>query len=154
MPRGDGQGPPDGARRGYGRGGGRGKGCGWGRGQGQRARDRCRTSRRGQAAGPADFPSAVLPTRPESLERTEKQAAATEKSSDVPNARGAEPPSRTATLIAHVDEEACTPCGACQAVCPTDAITLGEAIVKVNAELCCGCGACAEVCPSQAIRLF
>ena len=57
------------------------------------------------------------------------------------------------TLVACVDEKACTPCGACQAVCPTEAITLGEVAVRVNAEVCCGCGACVEVCPNGAISL-
>jgi ferredoxin len=55
--------------------------------------------------------------------------------------------------VASVDEAACTLCGACQAVCPTEAITLGTTAVKVNAETCCGCGACVEVCPTGAIRL-
>ena len=55
--------------------------------------------------------------------------------------------------IASVDEAACTVCGACQAVCPTEAITLGETAVKVNAEACCGCGACVEVCPNGAVSL-
>jgi ferredoxin len=63
------------------------------------------------------------------------------------------PPSRKATPVACVDEKACTPCGACQAVCPTEAITLGDVAVRVNAELCCGCGACVEVCPNSAITL-
>ena len=60
---------------------------------------------------------------------------------------------RNAMPVACVDEKACTPCGACQAVCPTEAITLGEVAVRVNADLCCGCGACVEVCPNGAIRL-
>ncbi len=60
---------------------------------------------------------------------------------------------RNRVPIACVDEGACTLCGACQTVCPTEAITLGEAAVKVNTELCCGCGACVEVCPNGAIRL-
>ncbi|HUU83965.1 MAG TPA: 4Fe-4S binding protein [Phycisphaerae bacterium] len=55
--------------------------------------------------------------------------------------------------VARVDEEACTPCAACQAVCPTEAITLCETAVRVNAQLCRGCGACVAVCPSGAIRL-
>ena len=59
----------------------------------------------------------------------------------------------TTPRVALVDEEACTPCGACQAACPTEAIGLGETAVMVNAELCCGCGACVEVCPSEAIGL-
>ncbi len=62
-------------------------------------------------------------------------------------------PGRNATPVAYVDEQACKLCGACQAVCPTEAITLGEVAVRVNAEVCCGCGACVEVCPNGAIRL-
>lgn len=55
--------------------------------------------------------------------------------------------------VAVVVEEACTLCGACQAACPTEAITLGKTAVKVNAKACCGCGACVEVCPNGALRL-
>ena len=62
-------------------------------------------------------------------------------------------PSSNTKPVACVDEEACTPCGACQAVCPTEAITLGETAVKVNAAVCCGCSACVEVCPNGAISL-
>ena len=62
------------------------------------------------------------------------------------------PDSKT-TFVACVDEEACTPCGACQAACPTEAISLGETAVKVDADKCCGCGACVEVCPRGAIKL-
>jgi MinD superfamily P-loop ATPase len=57
-------------------------------------------------------------------------------------------------LVATVDETECTPCGACQSVCPSEAITLGESAVKVNAQACSGCGACAEVCPNGAIKLL
>ena len=56
-------------------------------------------------------------------------------------------------VVASVDQAVCTLCGACQPVCPTEAITLGETTVKVNARACCGCGACVEVCPNGAIRL-
>ena len=62
-------------------------------------------------------------------------------------------PDRGGTHVADVDEEACTLCGACQTVCPTEAISLGETAVKVDADRCCGCGACVEVCPSGAIRV-
>jgi energy-converting hydrogenase A subunit P len=55
--------------------------------------------------------------------------------------------------VASVVEAECTLCGACLALCPTEAITLGETAVKVNAEACCGCGACVEACPTGAIRL-
>ena len=62
-------------------------------------------------------------------------------------------PGRDATPTAHVDEEACKLCGACQAVCPTEAISLGATAIKVNAVACCGCGACAEACPNDAINV-
>ena len=62
-------------------------------------------------------------------------------------------PDRDATPVAHVDEEACKLCGACQAVCPTEAISLGDTAVKVSAEACCGCGACVEACPNDAIKV-
>lgn len=58
-----------------------------------------------------------------------------------------------AAPVARIDEAACTLCGACQAACPTEAITLGETAFKVNAEACCGCGACVEVCPTEAVSL-
>lgn len=60
---------------------------------------------------------------------------------------------RGATPVAHVDEEACKLCGACQTVCPTEAISLGDTAAKVSTEACCGCGACVEACPTDAIKL-
>ncbi len=60
---------------------------------------------------------------------------------------------RIATPVAHVDEGACELCGACQAVCPTEAISFGDTAVKVSAEACCGCGACVEACPNDAINV-
>lgn len=62
-------------------------------------------------------------------------------------------PDRNAIPVARVDEEACKLCGACQAVCPTEAISLGATAVKVSAEACCGCGACVEACPNDAIKV-
>ena len=44
------------------------------------------------------------------------------------------------TPVARIDEAACILCGACQATCPTQAITLSEDAVSVNLELCRGCG--------------
>jgi ferredoxin len=56
--------------------------------------------------------------------------------------------------VASVDGEACTLCGACEPVCPTEAITLGESVAEVNAAACSGCGACVDVCPNEAIKLI
>ena len=83
----------------------------------------------------------------------EEQAVAVEQPLPVVTGRAGRLPARDATPVACVDEHACTPCGACQAVCPTEAIRLGDGTVKVNADACCGCGACVEVCPNGAIRL-
>jgi NADH-quinone oxidoreductase subunit F len=53
-----------------------------------------------------------------------------------------------------IDEEACTGCGACLKVCPTDAIS-GEKELPhlLNAELCIKCASCREVCTYDAIRV-
>jgi len=93
------------------------------------------------------------PTWPETLERTANQAAAVQQRLQVVRSGGPDLEAGKATPVARVDEKTCTLCGACQAVCPTEAITLGEVAVRVNAEVCCGCGACVEVCPKGAIRL-
>ena len=106
-------------------GGGRGRGMGRGRGQG---RGQGRSVRRNLPAGVgsqmAQLPGVLAST-----------------------------PGRGATPVAHVDEEACTLCGACQAVCPTEAISLGDTAVKVSAEACRGCGACVEACPNDALKV-
>lgn len=48
-------------------------------------------------------------------------------------------------------EETCTACGACPAVCPTQALLLEqeeeETIVSFDAGLCVACGRCVPVCP-------
>lgn len=60
-------------------------------------------------------------------------------------------------LIARVNPELCTWCGACMDVCPYEAIrrvSAGEKdIAEVNAILCKGEGACVPVCPQQAIDI-
>ena len=55
--------------------------------------------------------------------------------------------------VASIDEDACTLCGACHSLCPTEAITMGATAFRVNAEVCCGCAACVDVCPSEAIKM-
>ena len=153
MPRGDGTGPPGAGGRGRGRGGGRGMGRGRGRGQGRRMR-------LGRQAGVGDqrreLPGVLASTpstRPGTLDPVRQPPVAAEQRLDKIRDREADRPDSGATPVACIDEAACTPCGACQAVCPTEAITLGEAAVKVNAERCCGCGACVEVCPNGAVSL-
>jgi len=56
---------------------------------------------------------------------------------------------------AFVDEEVCSGCGYCEAVCAYSAIEIDPRtkVAKVNEALCKGCGACAVNCPSKAMQL-
>lgn len=56
-------------------------------------------------------------------------------------------------ITAHVDEERCSGCTICGAVCPYKAIAFdGEKEVSVvNSVLCHGCGSCVAACPAGAI---
>lgn len=110
-----------------------------------------RAGRSDRTAEPSILSSAAS-TKPQMLSPLKEQTLAMEhldtvRSRQAARRTGHPPP------VASVDEAACTLCGACLALCPTEAITLGETAVKVNAEACCGCGACVEVCPTGAIRL-
>jgi hydrogenase-4 component H len=55
--------------------------------------------------------------------------------------------------LPELDAERCSREAACVAVCPTDAITLGEMVWSIDAGRCVFCGACALACPTDAIRL-
>ena len=104
---------------------GRGRGMGRGRGQGRGQGRRMRRNRQVGMGNQVAQPPGVLVSAP----------------------------SKDATPVAHVDEEACKLCGACQAACPTEAISLGDTAVKVSAEACCACGACVEACPNDALKV-
>ena len=60
-------------------------------------------------------------------------------------------------LIATIDPDKCTWCGACQAACPFDAILKsekdGRTIAEINNSVCKGCGMCAPVCAPDAINV-
>ena len=60
-------------------------------------------------------------------------------------------------LVAKVNPELCTWCGACMEACPYGAVQRvsvdGKEIAEVNAILCKGEGACVPVCPQQAIDI-
>ena len=61
---------------------------------------------------------------------------------------------RHARAVASIDEAACTLCGACQAVCPIEAITLGEVVFYCEpGGPAVDVGACLKVCPAEAISL-
>ena len=61
-------------------------------------------------------------------------------------------------LVAAVDPERCTWCGACEQVCPYHAIGQigldGKIVAVVDPAGCKGCGACAPACPEGAIDLL
>ena len=56
--------------------------------------------------------------------------------------------------VAQVDEEVCTGCGQCVAVCAYNAIEVNDRkrVAEVNPVVCEGCGACAATCPSNAVQ--
>ena len=51
----------------------------------------------------------------------------------------------------HVITEECISCGACEPVCPTSAISMGDEIYVVDASKCTDDGECVKVCPVDAI---
>jgi ferredoxin len=51
-----------------------------------------------------------------------------------------------------VNYDLCHTCGACVAVCPTDALTLSDTRLEVK-DACTGCGHCAKVCPAHALSV-
>ncbi len=57
--------------------------------------------------------------------------------------------------LIEVDSEKCISCGSCVALCPVEAITIGEdSSVVFNKEKCVGstCSACVDACPARAIK--
>ena len=58
---------------------------------------------------------------------------------------------RTGIPVPVVDEEKCTHCGKCQAICEYHAIAVLQNKVIIFDSLCHGCGGCTLVCPEGAI---
>lgn len=52
----------------------------------------------------------------------------------------------------HYITDDCTMCGACEPVCPVDAISSGDPQYEITQETCIDCGACDDVCPVDAIK--
>lgn len=50
-----------------------------------------------------------------------------------------------------VNQDACTGCGTCSDVCPTDAIKMESEKAVITWE-CTDCGVCTRVCPEGAIK--
>jgi len=55
-------------------------------------------------------------------------------------------------MPAIVNADECVACGACQDVCPENAIEIKEVSVIDN-DKCVECGACVDECPNSAITL-
>lgn len=55
-------------------------------------------------------------------------------------------------FICHVNTEACSACGTCEALCAFDAIHL-DSTATVNETDCMGCGICVNQCPQEALTL-
>lgn len=53
--------------------------------------------------------------------------------------------------MAHVISDVCISCGACEAECPTSAISAGDTQYVIDPDKCIDCGACTAVCPTEAI---
>jgi ferredoxin len=53
------------------------------------------------------------------------------------------------------DEESCTHCGMCTAMCPSGALRLdrGDWLLRFDPERCNVCGLCARVCPVKAMHV-
>ena len=67
---------------------------------------------------------------------------------------GAFPLNNSTYYLSVIDEDACSGCGVCVDLCPTDAISLNsEGVAQRDEDACFGCGVCARSCPEEAISL-
>ena len=53
------------------------------------------------------------------------------------------------------DEERCTHCGACTAICPTGALSIERETMEIlfDSEMCSGCELCVPACPPRAMEV-
>ena len=54
--------------------------------------------------------------------------------------------------MAHTINEECINCGACEPVCPVEAIAEKGELRAIDPEKCTDCGACVDQCPVDAIK--
>jgi heterodisulfide reductase subunit A len=89
---------------------------------------------------------------PKDIAETISQARAAASSAMIPLMRGQV---QIEAMTSYIDQELCSGCGQCAAVCSFSALTLHPrlGVMTVNPVLCQGCGACAAACPSEAINV-
>lgn len=149
--------------------GGRGGGMGMGRGRcmgGGRGLGRGMGGGRGMGQGmgtdanffPPEFgtPQHVSNQIPagDEIETLKAQARAMEDQLRAIHARirAIEPGHGAYALVAAVDPDKCIACGACEEICPANAISV-EKIAKIDRARCTGCGQCVAECPADALFL-
>lgn len=54
--------------------------------------------------------------------------------------------------MSHFINIKCTLCKACQPICPTASIFMGDGQLVIDSDTCEDCGICVSVCPESAIR--
>lgn len=55
---------------------------------------------------------------------------------------------------AMVDSSVCVACGACENVCPREAVAVKNGcFARVEENACIGCGKCAGICPAGCIKI-
>jgi len=60
--------------------------------------------------------------------------------------------SKSSRTIVVIDQEKCSGCGMCVAVCPYEALELKDGKSSLKENTCTGCGACAAVCRNKSIQ--
>ena len=53
--------------------------------------------------------------------------------------------------MAHIINDSCISCGACESSCPVSVISAGDGQYQIDADACIDCGSCVDTCPVGAI---
>ena len=56
-------------------------------------------------------------------------------------------------FIRKTEMDACIGCGACEEICPVDAVRIVDEKAEIDPAWCIGCGVCAVTCPTEAISI-
>lgn len=55
-------------------------------------------------------------------------------------------------MTVKINIETCIGCGACEAVCPVEAIKIADGKAVVDPDVCIDCESCISECPVEAIK--